>query len=515
MTDHDLPAPLATLETKLAGDATRAFAADVIDAAARLEVTSPAFQRVLSIVKDAGTRLRDWRAAVKVRHDQLAAERARLERQHQTAQRTPEQVAIDEVRADLLFDEDGFPRRNLANISTILSRDPRWQGRLAYHALRERVVITEPIPWHPDDAPAILGTGDWTDQDSTRAAAWLAREWDIDTPSAPVNEVIEALARKRVIDPIADYLGALRHDDVPRLDTWLSTYLGVPDSPYACAVGARWMISAVARAFTPGCKVDCVLILEGSQGIGKSSALRALCADPSWFFDDELAIGDKDAAQSITGKWIIELGELSALSRGELAAVKGFITRQADTYRPSFGRRAHDFPRRCVFAGSTNEETYLRDEENRRFWPVRCGQIDLAALVGDRDQLWAEATRRFLRGEPWYVDSPDLAALCRAEQDERVQPDPWNETIGAWLEQQLAKPCEAKLLADRCPCVRCKGVTVARILTDALKIECGRQTRADEMRAGAILRHAGWKRGKLARRDGGRTYPYYPLPAPT
>ncbi|WP_437567894.1 VapE domain-containing protein [Sorangium sp. So ce542] len=508
--EDELAAPLVRLEEYLNGDASRAFTADVIDAAARLEATSAAFQRVLNIVQEAGTRIRDWRNAVNLRRQEFLAKRAEDERRLREVQLTPEQKAIDQLRPALLLDDEGRPRRSLANLSTILSRDPRWEGKLAYHALRERVVIVEPIPWHADDAPAMPEVGDWKDHDSTRAAAWVSREWDLDMPSAPISEVIEAVARKRIIDPLVDYLGALRHDGVPRIDTWLSVYLGVEDTPYTRAVGARWLISAVARAYKPGCKVDCVLILEGRQGIGKSSALRALCADPTWFFDDELPFGDKDASQNIRGKWIIELGELSFLNRHELAVIKSFITRQVDTYRPSFGRRAVDIPRHCVFAGSTNEETYLRDEENRRFWPVRCSKIDLATLEGDRDQLWAEATSRFLRGEPWHVDSAELAALCRAEQDQRVQTDPWDEMVSNWLGQLLAKRCEASLRGDNCLCVRCKGVTPAKVLTAAIGVEPSRQTKADENRVAAILKRFSWQRGKLARRDGVRIRPFYP-----
>jgi len=508
--DQKLPGPLARLDQILAESPTRAFADEVIDAAAQLETTSAAFQRVLSMVKDAGGRIKDWRIAVKLRREALLARRVEAEKLRTGAQRTPEQRVLDEVRAELLLNHEGRPRRCLANLTTIFTRDPRWQDKLAYHAHRERVFILEPIPWHRDDAPEMPETGDWKDEDSTRASAWLSREWGIDVPSRLVEEVIEAIGRRRTFNPLTDYLGALRHDGVGRIDTWLSTYLGVEDTPYTRAVGARWLISAVARAYKAGCKVDSVLILEGKQGTGKSSALRMLCADPSWFFDDDLPFGDKDAPQVLRGKWLVELGELSCLNRHELAVIKSFITRQVDTIRPSFGRRARDFPRRFVFAGSTNEDTYLRDDENRRFWPVKCGKIDLPALERDRDQLWAEATLRFLRGEPWHIDSAELAELCKTEQEERIQTDPWEEQVNLWLHHQTAKPCKAEIRGSKCPCVRCKGVTPSQILTHCLGVELGKQTKSDEARVTSILRRANWQRGKLARRDGSRVRPFYP-----
>lgn len=508
--DDELPAPLVKLEEHLASDPSRAFAPEIINAAARLDDTSSAFQRALTIVQNAGARIRDWRSAVKARRQELLARRAQYEIRRREASRTPEEAIIAKLRSELLLNDQGKVRKCLANLSTIFHRDPRWQDKLAYHSLREAVVKVEPIPWHPDDAPAMPEAGPWTDADATRASAWLSREWGLDFPSKPIEEVIEAIARKRIIDPLVDYLGALRHDGVPRIDTWLSTYMGAADTPYTRAVGARWLISAVARAFKPGCKVDCVLILEGGQGIGKSTALRNLCADPAWFFDDELPLGTKDAAQHIRGKWIVELGELSVLTRHELAVIKSFITRQVDTHRPSFGRRAVDLPRHCVFAGSTNEDTYLRDDENRRFWPVRCGDVDYDGLARDRDQIWAEATSRFLRGERWHVDSPELASLCRAEQEERVQGDPWEEAVSQWLNKLLAQPCRAHFRGPTCECVRCKGVTASRALLGAVGVETARQTRADDARMGTILRRLGWKRGKLARRDGGRVRPFYP-----
>jgi predicted P-loop ATPase len=509
--------PLDGLAARLADGAEHAFDAEVVRAAAELADASPAFQAVLATLAAAKVRIRDWRAAVgQVRDHLKRADEEEHQRRREAEIATDEtEMAIAMLRKGLLRDEWDEPRKNLANLIAIFARDPRWSGALAYHVLREGVVITAAPPWNDDERGA-PSSGDWTEQASTCATSWLSRAWGIDVASKLVEEAIEAVARRTVLDPLGTYLRGVTWDGTPRIDTWLSAFCRVDDTTYSRAVGARWLISAVARALRPGCQVDCVLILEGLQGKGKSSALRALCPDESLFFDDKLDIGSKDAAQSLRGKWLIELGELSALSRSELSDQKSFITRRVDSYRPSFGRRARDFARRCVFAGSTNEESYLRDEENRRYWPVLCklgkggGEtIDFEGLAAVRDQLWAEAVDRYRAGERWYADTPELVALCQEQQELRAQADPWEQWIGDWLDVQLKK-CEARLLAERCDCVRCRGVTTGAILSGALALEKGRQTRAEEMRAAAVLRRLGWIKGTLASRAGSRVRPYFP-----
>jgi len=201
------------------------------------------------------------------------------------------------------------------------------------------------------------------------------------------------------------------------------------------AVGARWLISAVARIFRPGAKADCCLILEGPQGIRKSTALRTIAGE---YFTDELAdLGSKDAAMQTRGVWIIELSELDNLSHAEVARIKAFMSRTTDRFRPPYGMRLVESPRQCVFAGTVNHSSYLRDETGgRRFWPVVCGQIDVDALAGDRDQLWAEAKARFESGSAWWLDTIDLVQLATDQQEARYEGDPWEEVIGPWLENK-------------------------------------------------------------------------------
>ena len=197
--------------------------------------------------------------------------------------------------------------------------------------------------------------------------------------------------------------------------------------------GSRWMISAVARIMQPGAKVDHMLILEGPQG-GRSRA-RSRCSPVlSWFTDELAEIGSKDAAQQMRGIWIIEIAELDAISRAEVSRIKAFLTRTTDRYRPPYERYVVEVPRQCVFAGSVNPDTYLRDETgNRRFWPVRCGTHRSRRASRDRDQLWAEAVVRYRDGAIWWLDEPELIADAKTEQDQRYQADAWDARIDRWL----------------------------------------------------------------------------------
>ena len=134
------------------------------------------------------------------------------------------------------------------------------------------------------------------------------------------------------------------------------------------------------------------------------------------------------------GIWIVEIAELDAIGRAEVSRIKAFLTRTTDRFRPPYERYNVEVPRQCVFAGTVNPDTYLRDETgNRRFWPVRCGDIVMDALIRDRDQLWAEAVERFRAGAIWWIDDPDLLAVAREEQAARYQGDAWDARIDRWL----------------------------------------------------------------------------------
>lgn len=320
------------------------------------------------------------------------------------------------------------------NLVTILRHDVRWTDVIAWDDFQSRIVTRKPPMWHLDDRQVKHEPGVWSDADSIRMANWFSRAWGITTPQAKAREAVEVVAHTHVVHPVRDYLNGLKWDGQPRLGTWLHAYLGVPESEYATAVGTWWVESAVARILQPGCKADHALVLEGEQGIGKSTALKRLGGD-DWYTDQIGDIGNKDAYLALRGKWIIELAELEAMSKAELAKVKAFFTSAEDHYRPPYGRETQTIPRQSVFAGSTNETQYLRDSTgNRRFWPVRCAPVkrkwvDVDGIERDRDQLWAEAVHLFEQGQPWWPAEAGHMDLVTPEQDRRFKDDPWADAI--------------------------------------------------------------------------------------
>ncbi len=245
-----------------------------------------------------------------------------------------------------------------------------------------------------------------------------------------VEEVFKCVADRNRFHPVRTWLKGLSWDGVPRIETWLRDFAGAvgPDA-YLRAVSKKVLVAMVKRVFVPGCKFDHVLILEGIQGSGKSTLLSNL-TEP-WFSDETLNIGDKDAVLTMQSKWLIELGELSALSRSEVETMKAFITRRTDRIRAPYGRRVEDYPRQCIFVGSTNLDEYLRDDTgNRRFWPVKCGgRINFEGVRAIRDQLFAEAVGYFELREPLYLDDDATEVLARAEQEKRGEGDEWLGTV--------------------------------------------------------------------------------------
>jgi len=392
-------------------------------------------------------------------------------------------VVADFWRAGLLTTSKGEVKRCLANTMHTLSMHPDWAGVLAFDAFGLAVVTRKRPPMRSQDEPAEYSVGDWSDEDTARTVAWFATAVGFEPAAAHVDQAVGAVARKTTVHPVRDYLSSLTWDSAERLSAFAATYLGAYPSPYSAAVGRRWMIAAVARVFDPGCKVDSLLGLEGQQGIGKSSALRLL-AGPAWFADTGITIGDKDSYQSLRRKWIYEFAELSSIRGRDVERVKNFVSSQCDTYRASYGRRTQDHPRQVVFAGSTNEDQYLNDPTGaRRFWPLKCGVVDLAALKRDRDQLWAEACAAYRAGEPWHLDTPDLRALAQAEAAEREERDDWIDVVGRWLD------APARELA--------KGITTAEVLQLAIGMPAERITPASTKRIGHVLRALGFHRRQV------------------
>ena len=266
---------------------------------------------------------------------------------------------------------------------------------------------------------------------------WISGQFGFEPGSQHAHEAVQIVALQNAFDPVRDYLDGLRWDGVPRIDTWLTQYLGAEDDSLTRAIGRATLIAAVRRVRRPGCKFDFMLVLEGVQGTGKSTALHILAGEDDNFTDGlDFRMGAREVQEALEGKWIVEAPELHGLSRSDVQKVKGFISKTTDRARPAFGRNVVEARRRCVLVGTTNDQQYLKDETgNRRFWPVATGAVDLDALRADRDQLWAEAAAAEpLASEP--VTIPEgLWGAARERQATRLAPDAWEEILAEGLEK--------------------------------------------------------------------------------
>ena len=300
--------------------------------------------------------------------------------------------------------------------------------QVAWDEFKKRPIMLSQPPWESGSFEQRC----IEEADLIELQAWLQQQM-LKPPSEAVYNGVMMMAKRNRHHPVRNYLDGLAWDGVPRLDGWLSDYLSVKDTEYSRTVGPKFLLSAVARIYEPGCQVDYMLILEGIQGAQKSSVIRALVPDPQWFIDEVPDITSKDAAIQLDGAWIVEVAELDAWRRSENSAQKKFVTRRVDRYRPVHEKMTIDVPRQCVFIGTVNPingHGYLKDPTgNRRYWPARCGQCHPGALAENRDQLWAEAVVRYRTGEIWYVPKEDERRIIAPEQRARQETVSWEEEL--------------------------------------------------------------------------------------
>lgn len=405
-------------------------------------------------------------------------------------------------RTRLLVGKRGGPLAVVANALTALRYAPEWQGVLHFNESSLATIVKLAPPF--ENVPAVPFA--WADEHDILTAAWLQHQ-GIGVGKEVAGQAVQAVAREHPFHPIRDYVDALVWDGVSRIDDWLTLYLGAEPSEYVRAVGARFLIGGVARVYRPGAKNDTCLILEGDQGALKSTALRTLAGD-EFFSDDISELGSKDSVMQTRGMWIIELSELDAMAKGEVSRIKAFMSRQVDRIRPPYGRRVIEAPRECIFAGTVNKDTYLKDETGgRRFWPVKCGRINIADLARDRDQLWAEARDRFRAGDQWWLNTKGLMDSAAEEARARYEGDPWDDLIGEWLKNPIERfDNTGHPLAELTSTY--ESVTVSDVLIHCIGKRPETWTQADQNRVARSLTSKGWKR-KLKRTDNGREWRYF------
>lgn len=386
-------------------------------------------------------------------------------------------------RDRLIEGRDRAVLSNLANVLLAFREDPAFDGLLAYDDMARSTFLMRPLIRH-DGTPAmeVPTPRPITDEDVGAIQEWLQVDGIAKASKDTVHQAVDMRAKERSFHPVRDYLDALKWDGSERLDSWLYDYLKAEPTEYAAGIGPMFFIAMVARIFKPGCKADYMLILEGEQGAMKSTACSIIGGE--WFSDSlPEKVSDKDAAQHLRGKWLIELGELHAMSKADGTALKAFITRTIEIYRPSYGRKEVHDPRQCLFIGTTNRTAYLKDETGgRRFWPVKVGvrgALAVDRLRQDRDQLFAEAVHRFRKGEKWWPDRNFEIDHVQPEQEARFESDAWEDAISEYI-------------------TGLSRVTILSIARDALFIERARLGTAEQRRISAILERLGWSRGPRA-----------------
>ncbi len=421
----------------------------------------------------------------------------------------------EDWRKSLELDRKGGIKDTLDNIVLIIQNDEELKG-IAFNCHRDGIDAREGLPWEQIK-------GGWSDSDAAALKVYLSRNYGIYSPTKTKDAVV-AVAAERAYHPIRDYLEGLPEwDGIPRVDTLLVDYFGAADNSYTRAVSRKSMAAAIARVYRPGTKFDSVPILNGPQGIGKSTFYAKLAGE---WFSDSLTLTDmkdKSGPEKLQGYWILELGELAGMRKADIETVKSFISRVDDKYRASYGVNVESHPRQCVIVGTTNAETgFLRDiTGNRRFWPVRVSgssrKKPWQLTKEDVAQIWAETLVLYQKGEKLYLEGQD-AEIAVAEQADALETDEREGLVREYLDTLLPeKWAEMSLferrsyLSDSDFGVSRKDGTVQRMYACNMEIWCecfGRDGSsmkpADSYAIAAIMRKIeGWEKAERT------TYPLY------
>ena len=394
--------------------------------------------------------------------------------------------------------EDNALRAELTNAYLILKHAPEWQGVLAFNEFSCRIEKLK--------LPPVFGgeVGPWLDVDAGKTLVWLQMVWNLRLRSSlVVEEAAQLVACDARFHPVREWLERLPPwDGQPRLPHLLPTVFGTEDNDYTRHIGQSLLVSSVARVMQPGCKVDEMVVLEGGQGLGKSTCVAELFGF-EWYLETSEPPSTKDFYVTMQGHTVVEIGEMQSFSKADINQVKMAITRRDDKYRAPYERHGESHPRQCIFIGTTNADTYLRDPTGaRRFLPVLVSKADVEYIRQWRRELWAEALHLCLTNFQWW-DYPQ--ELAREEQDARYVEDPWEEIIINYLDGHAPQMHYPDGLWGPI-----NEITIMKLLRHALQIEVAKMNKGEQQRVGEILRRLGWFKSKQKRVSGtpDRVRPY-------
>jgi len=413
----------------------------------------------------------------------------------------------DTWRSKLKFDTKGNIQQTINNAVKILRNDSNINGSIGYDEFGRSFNIKGPIAWRPKNKKVEV----WSDSDDSNLRHYLETIYGLKKREA-ISDAVTIVMNENKFHPVRDYLDSLEWDGVARLDTMLIDYLGADDSEYTRAISRKWMAAGVARIREPGIKFDNMLILVGEQGMGKSQFFSRISVSPKWFSDSMGKFDNtKESMEQLAGKWIIELGELSAMKKAEVEHVKVFLSKQEDTYRPSYGRRTETYARQCIFGGTTNRDDFLIDSTGaRRFWPVRVENTEKLWSHLTRevvDQLWAEADVVYSLGEDLYL-SGNSEKISRELQEQFSAVNSKTGVAAEFLDIKIPEDWDSKSIADKVNYYNGFGdnelTNIPLIGRDTISgielfVECfgGRidnYNRKDQYEMAEILRWIGWEK---------------------
>ena len=408
-----------------------------------------------------------------------------------TVSDTPSKAAAEEGKKtwipNLIWGRDNL-KACMANAYQMLAHYPEWQGVLGYNQFALSVEKLRPPPY----TGGVVG--EWEGTDDSRSALWMAHRepgWGFTPSSDIVAEAVEVLARERSFHPVWDYFESLVWDGIDRLEAVPADFLGLDETEYTKRAVKWWMMGIARRIYQPGAKFDHCLVLMGMQGKKKSTFFSVLAGE--WFGDTDLDLSHKDSMSALRGKLIYEIPELGAFARADSLRQKSFLSRRMDEYRPVYGRREIKAPRQVGFGGTTNEDEWNKDlTGGRRFLPLLCNveEIDEAALLAARDQLWAEAVARIRAGERYWPTQQEQREWFDPEQMRVQQQDTIVDAIHDWVYGRVT------------------AFSIFDVFSECLKLDVSKHTRDMQTRVGMALKKFGCRR--IEKRNGTIRYWYEP-----
>lgn len=342
--------------------------------------------------------------------------------------------------------KSGVPESNSYNCIWIMQHDPELKQRFGLDEFAHRIVVLGNLPWR-----TVNGSDLWGDTDDACIRNYLSTVYQIKGKGI-IDDAITEVMNQNKFHPVREYLTALNWDGTERVDSLFIDFIGAEDTPYIRAVTRKWLCGAIARVMEPGIKFDTAIVLYGEQGLGKSVILERLGG--KWFNNTLQDIKTKDALEQIQGAWINELAELSPTYKNDNEIVKAFLSRTTDRFRVPYGRRTEEYPRQCVFAGSTNNLLFLKDRTgNRRFWPISGNKQRKVRNSWDLskdevDQIWAEAFMLWVNGESLVLDESLEQEAIKIQQS-HTEGSELTGLIEEYLSVLLPPNWDSKDLYDR------------------------------------------------------------------